>query len=190
MNSELIKVIEREAEAERQRILDASRKNAGEIIEQAKAQAAELEQKFQADSQSLERTEMAKANSAANLQAMAILLEVKSRIIDGIFQAAYQKIKKMPQEKYRQALKSMLQEAVADLPGETVVLTSPGDLKMVQEIVKAAKLKAEVKPDPQVQEGIIMSDKSGSHSVLNRFSDRMERARPSLVAHISETLWG
>lgn len=190
MDSVLIKVIEREAEAERQRILEASRKDAGEIIEQAKAQAAELEQKFQADSRSLEKTEMAKANSAANLQAMAILLEVKSRIIDGIFQAAYQKIKTTPQERYQKALKNMLQEAAEDLPGETVVLTSPGDLKMVQEIVKAEKLKAEVKPDPQVQEGIIMSDKSGSHSVLNRFSDRLERARPSLVARISETLWG
>jgi vacuolar-type H+-ATPase subunit E/Vma4 len=107
-----------------------------------------------------------------------------------MFQSAYQKIKITPPEKYRQALKSMLREAAEDLPGETVVLTSPGDLKVVQELVKAAKLKAEVRPDPQVQEGIIMSDKSGSHSVLNRFSDRLERARPSLVARISETLWG
>ena len=190
MNSELIKVIELEAEAERQRILEASQKNAGEIVQQARAQAAELERKSLADSQALEKTEMAKADSTANLQAMAILLEVKSRIIDGVFQSAYQKIKKTPPERYRQALKSMLREAAEDLPGETVVLTSPGDLKVVQELVKAAKLKAEVRPDPQVQEGIIMSDKSGSHSVLNRCSDRLERARPSLVARISETLWG
>lgn len=190
MNSELIKVIEREAESERLRILEASRQSAAEIIEQAKAQAAELEQKFQIDSQSWERTEMAKADSAANLQAMAILLEVKSRIIDGVFQSAYQRIKTTPPERYQKALKNLLREAAEDLPGETVVLTSPGDLKMVQELVKAAKLKSEVRSDPQVQEGIIMSDKSGSHSVLNRFSDRLERARPSLVARISETLWG
>jgi vacuolar-type H+-ATPase subunit E/Vma4 len=190
MNSELIKVIEREAEAEIQRILEASHKDARESIEQAKAQATELEQKFRDDSQSWEKTELAKAGSAANLQAMAILLEAKSRIIDGIFQAAYQKIKTTPPDRYQKALKNMLREAAEDLPGETVVLTSPGDLKMVQDLVKAAKLKAEVKPDPRVQEGIIMSDKSGSHSVLNRFSDRLERARPSLVARISETLWG
>jgi len=190
MNSELIKVIEREAEAERQRILEASKKNAGEMIEQARVQAAELEKNNQADSQAWEKAEMAKTESAANLQAMAILLEAKSRSIDRTFQAAYEKIRKTPPERYKKALKNMLAEAAAELPGEIVILTGPDDLKTLQELTKAAKLKAEVRTDPQVREGIIVTDISGRHSVLNRFSDRLERARPSLVARISETLWG
>ncbi len=190
MDSELIKVIEREAEAERQRILQASQKDAAEIVQQARAQAAELERNADAGQQALERTEMAKAHSAANLQAMAILLEAKSRTIDRIFETAYQDIKKTPPQRYRQALKSLLQEALADLPGETVVLASQGDLKTVQELAKETKLKSEVRPDPRVSEGIILTDKTGSSSILNRFSDRLDRARPFLVARISEILWG
>jgi vacuolar-type H+-ATPase subunit E/Vma4 len=190
MNSELIKVIEKEAEAERQRILENSQNSAREMVEKARTEAAEMERRSEEELRSTEATEMAKAASAANLQAMAIMLEAKSAIVDSIFKSAYESIKKTPAEKYKKVLKLLLDEASEQLPGETVVLAGQGDLKMVQDLVKAAKMKAEVKPDPRVQEGLIMTDKSGSYSILNRFSDRLERARPSLISRISEILWG
>lgn len=190
MNSELIKVIEREAEAEKQRILEASRQSAAEMVQQARTQAAELEEKHRSDNLAWEKAEMAKAESTANLQAMAIILSAKSRAIEGVFRTAYDKIRKSSGESYKMALKSMIAEAAAEIKGDMVILAAQADLKTVQELAKAAKLKAEVRADPQVAEGIIVTDQSGNSAVLNRFSDRLERAKPSLMARVSEILWG
>ena len=190
MNSELLKVIEQEAEAERQRIVESGQKEVREILEKAQTEALQLEQKFEADSLAQEKTEIAKADSTANLQAMAILLATKSRIIEQIFEEAYDKIQKIPADKYKKALKIMIQEAAGELSGDLVIKSSPDDQKTVQEITKALKLKAEVKADPLMKEGVVVSDQTESSSILNRFSDRLKRARPALVARISEILWG
>lgn len=190
MNSELLKVIENEAEAERQRILESGQKEAREILEKAQTEALQLEQKFEADSLAQEKAEMAKAESTANLQAMAILLAKKSRTIEQIFEETYQKILETPPDKYKKALKIMIQEAAGELSGDLVIKSSSDDLKTVQEIAKALKLKSEVKADPLIKEGVIVSNQAESNSILNRFSDRLKKARPSLMARISEILWG
>jgi vacuolar-type H+-ATPase subunit E/Vma4 len=149
-----------------------------------------MEEKHLIHSQAHRRAEEARAESAANLQAMSVILEAKSRIIGQVFQEAHQAMAKMPREKYRQALKALLQEAARELGGGMTVRSSREDLKTVQELVKEAGLKAEVQADPQVADGIVVSDQAGRSTVLNRFSDRLERARPGLMARVSEILWG
>lgn len=190
MNSELIKLIEQEAEAERLKILEAARARATEMVEQARAQAGELEEKHRAQSLAHRRAEEARAESAANLQAMSLILQAKSRIIGQVFQEAHQSMTRMPRDRYRQVLKSLLLEAGRELGDGLMVLASRDDLKAVQELAKEIKLKAELKADPQVSDGIVATDRAGRSTVLNRFADRLERARPGLMAQVSEILWG
>lgn len=190
MNSELIKLIEQEAEAERLKILEAARTRATEVMEQARSQAGDLKDKHRVHSLAHQRAEEARAESAANLQAMSVLLQAKSRIIGQVFQEAHQSMSQMPRDRHRQVLKALLQEAGRELGDGLTVLTSRDDLKTVQDLAKEIKLKAELKADPQVSDGIVAIDQAGRSTVLNRFADRLERARPGLMAQVSEILWG
>ncbi len=190
MNSELLQVIEAEAEAERQRVLDEARQQAAEIVKAAEAQAAGLQARFEQSCREQERAARLKAESAANLEASALLLSTKSRVLDAVFAQAQEKLHALSAADYRRALKSLIAEAAASYEGGCVVRVRPDDLKAAQQIIKDLKLNAAAEADQSVPDGVVASDAAGRMMVNNRFTDRIGRARPALLSELAQILWG
>jgi len=190
MNSELLRVVEQEAEAERLRILEEARAQAQAIVSQAEARAAELRRDFQHRAQAEEAEALAKARSAADIEASAVVLMAKSQALDRIFDQALKAMKQLPAAENRQVLAALIREAAQQLGPGLKLRVSPREVGAASEIVGELKLQAEVVADEAVEGGVIASDASGWSMICNRFPDRLSQARPNLLSQISNLLWG
>jgi V/A-type H+-transporting ATPase subunit E len=189
MDSELLKVIEQEAQAEKQRILAEAESEAGKITGQAQAQADELKARQQAQLEAEGKMIIAKARSAANLEASARILSAKDRIVEGVFQKAAGQVGSLDKAKRQKLIKNLMAEACAQFGPGMVITVAKDDLATAQQLAKELKLDAKVEAG-EVSDGVIVSNTQKTAVVLNRFSDRMSRAHPALVSEISKILWG
>ncbi|MDI6740856.1 MAG: V-type ATP synthase subunit E [Candidatus Edwardsbacteria bacterium] len=190
MNSELLKVIEAEAEAEQQRILTAARAQAGEIIKEAEAEVQRRREQFDRSCLEEEKAVRIKAESAANLKASALRLETKSAVLDSVFDRARERLRSLSGSGYRTALGALIQEAAAGFDTSFTLRLRKDDVTAAREIIKELKLDAKAEADDSVQDGVVARDQGSRLMVYNRFSDRLDRARPALLSRLSEILWG
>jgi vacuolar-type H+-ATPase subunit E/Vma4 len=190
MESELLKLIETEAQAEKQRILDAARQGAKDIRDKAQSQAAQMKEVQLALTLAEGNIATVKAQSAAHLEASALILSAKDRIIGDIFAEASQKVNSLGGTPLRKALKSLMAEACSQFGPGMVVTVREEDLALAQQIAKDLKLDARVESDPSVGDGLTVSSPDRTAVVLNRFADRMARAKPALTSSLAQILWG
>ena len=190
MNSELIRIIAAEAEAERQRVLDAARQQAAAIVAAAEADATALKSRSEQSNRDEEQAARLKAESAANLAASALLLSTKSQVLETVFAKAQEKLRALAAADYRKALKALIAEAAAGFEGGCVLRVRPDDLKAAEQVIKDLKLNATAEADQSVPDGVVASDAAGRMMVNNRFADRIGRARPSLLSELAQILWG
>ncbi|HTY08099.1 MAG TPA: V-type ATP synthase subunit E [Candidatus Edwardsbacteria bacterium] len=190
MNSELLQIIEAEAEAERQRVLAAARQQADDIVKAAEAEAAAARAQFEQGCRDQEKAARLKAESAANLKTSALLLATKSATLDTVFARAGEQLGALKGAAYQQSLQALIAEAAAGFEGRFTVRVRPDDLKAAQQIIKDLKLEAVAEADRAVPDGIVASDAAGRMMVCNRFADRIGRARPSLLSELARILWG
>jgi vacuolar-type H+-ATPase subunit E/Vma4 len=190
MNSELLRVVEQEAQEEAGRILAEARAQSEAVVAQAGERAEALRRDFRQRSESEERAAEARARSAANLEAQALLLEAKSRALETLFAEAGRMMEKLPSDKRRRALKELMAEAAQGLSGRLRLEVSPRDEAVARELLKELKLEAEVAADPKIDGGVVARSQDGQSLVLNRISDRLKQAKPLLTADLAKTLWG
>jgi len=190
MESELLKLIENEAQAEQQRILDSARQGARDILDKARTQAAQMKEAQQVLLTAEDHGALIKAQSAAHLEASALILSAKDKIINGIFAEAAQKLNSLSGAQLKQALKNLMAEACSQFGPGMVVTVKKEDLALAQQIAKELKLDAKLEADPLVKDGVIVSNPDRTSVVLNRFADRMARAKPALTSSLAQILWG
>lgn len=190
MNSELLRVVEREAGAEAERLMAEARAQAEGILDQARSQAGSLREEHRLLAEAEERSAEARARSAANLEASALLLEAKSRALESLFAEAAGAAGKLSSGQRRKALGLLMAEAARDIPGPLRMEVSPADVPVARELAMELKLDAEVSADPKMTDGVVARSAQGSAMVLNRVSDRLLQARPLLTAEIARLLWG
>lgn len=190
MNSELLQVVEQEARAESERLLSEARAQAERILAQAREQAEAIRQEHRQRLEAETLSAEARAQSAANLEAQAMLLEAKSRVMESLFTEAAGAMSKLLPESRRQALKKLMAEAVQGIPGKVRLEVSPSDVDAAKELAREMNLNAEVAADSKVVDGVVARSIQGSAMVLNRVSDRLLQARPLLMAEIAKILWG
>ena len=179
-----------EAEAERQRVLAAARQQADDIVKAAEAEAVAARAQFEQNCRDQEKAARLKAESAANLKTSALVLAAKSQVLDAVFARAQEKLRGLKSAEYHQALKALIAEAAAGFDGGFTVRVRQDDLKAAQQIIKELKLGAVAEADRAVPDGVIASDAAGRTMVCNRFGDRLDRARPSLLSELAQILWG
>jgi len=190
MESELLKLIENEAQVEQQRILDAARQGAKDILDKARAQTVQMKEAQEIRLVSETSISTVKAQSAAQLEASALVLSSKDRILNGIFAEAAQQLNSLSGAPLKQALKNLMAEACSQFGPGMVVTVKKEDLALAQQIAKELKLDAKLEADPLVQDGVIVSNPDRTSVVLNRFADRMARAKPALTSSLAQILWG
>jgi len=190
MESELLKLIETEAQAEQQRILDSARQGARDILDKARTQAAQMKEAQQALLTAEDNSALLKAQSAAHLEASALVLSAKDRMISGVFSEAARQLNSLSGAPLKKALKNLMAEACSQFGPGMVVTVKKEDLALAQQIAKELKLDAKLEADPSVRDGVIVSSPDKTSVVLNRFADRMARAKPALTSSLAQILWG
>jgi vacuolar-type H+-ATPase subunit E/Vma4 len=190
-NSELITLLEREATAEREQILNDARTQADEFRAQARREAEEYLAATRARLEADARAALVKAQSTAQLRAASLVLQAKEQEIARVFTAAEAELAKFARDpqRYPAALRAFIEEGVQGLQGRAVVTVNPADQVLVQDLVRHRGWDATVQTDPAVQGGARISSSDARFVVTNTLASRLERARPALAAEVARALW-
>ncbi|MGQ0551538.1 MAG: V-type ATP synthase subunit E [Armatimonadota bacterium] len=197
MSSELITLLEREAAAEREKLLAEAREKAEAILAQARREAEELLAAHRARLDAEAKAAVVKAQSTAQLRASSLVLQAKEEEIRRVFALAEAELMRFAGngQRYPHILEAFIEEALRGLGAEAVVTVNPSDKDTAEAVLVMMKLgdrvgKVAVRTDPSVQGGARISSPEGRFMVTNTLGSRLERARPMLAAEVARTLWG
>ncbi|MDQ7828803.1 MAG: V-type ATP synthase subunit E family protein [Armatimonadota bacterium] len=192
MAHELIALLEREAAAERERVLAAARAEADEIRRAAEAEAREELERQREAVEAEVRTARVRAQSTARLQAQALVLAAKDEALNAVFSRAAEALEAVVRDRarYARVLDHLVAEGLNDFPDPVVVEAHPDDLEPVRAAVARLRADTEVRPAPDVRAGVRLRAPDGRYVVLNTLPQRLERARPALLAEVARVLWG
>lgn len=192
MSSELIAILEKEASAEIERVLADARVQADHLITEARKEAQAY---LEAQRQHLDaerKAARAKALSAAQVRASALVLQTKDRAASEVFAKADAELAGIQQDKakYPAVLRGLIREAANGLGNRVVIEVRPRDLDLTRHAVRELKLDAEVKPSEEVSGGARATTGDGRLVVENTLTSRVERVKPLLISEVAALLWG
>jgi vacuolar-type H+-ATPase subunit E/Vma4 len=192
MASELIDLLEREAEAERERVLSEARERAARVVQEAEAEAkAKLEQHRRQVAVEVEAARV-RAQGLANLQATSLLLETKDQLVAEVFRRAEEELDRIADDpaRYAPVLRELLREAASGFHSHVVVECPERDVAAVEAAARELGLSADVRPSPDVRGGVRVRSEDGRFTVENTLRSRLERARQVLLSEVAGVLWG
>ncbi len=192
MESELVAILQREADAERERLLNEAKAQVDQIVAEAQQEAethlASRRQQLDAERQSARM----RAESAAQVRAAALVLQAKDEALADVFAKAEAELARVAQDRSRYAslLRGLIREAAAELEGRLVVEVHPSDLDLARAALRELKLDAEVKPAEDVRGGARLSTENGRFVVENTLASRIERVKSVVAPEVAALLWG
>lgn len=189
--SDLITLLEREAAAEREKVLAEARAQAEALRAQARSEAEALIADARARADAEAQAALVRARSAAQLRAQSMVLRAKEEEIARVFARARAELDAFAQdrERYPAALEAFIEECVRDLAGRAVISVNPADLPVAERLVRSRGWDATVQADPAIRGGVRVATPDGRFAVTNTLESRLERARPALAAEVARRLW-
>lgn len=192
MASELIDLLEREAEAERERLLSQAREQAEGLLRQAQAEAqALLEAQRQRVAEAVEAARV-RARGVAQLRAASKVLEAKDQQLQEVFRRAAAELERITQDpaRYESILRGLLREAAEGFNGPVVVDCAERDVHAVETAARELGLHlVRVNAAPALRGGVRVSSEDGRFVVENTLLSRLRRAQQLLLADVAAILW-
>lgn len=192
MSSDLIALLEQEAGAERERLLTDARQQAEQVRAAAREQAQLLVERQREEQEAALRAARVRAQSTAQLQAQALVLERKDQAMGEVFRRATEALDAVVRDRprYGAVLERLIGEGAAGFPGRVLIETHPDDVDLVRAAAGRRGLDAEVRGTNDIRGGVRLSSPDGRYVVVNTLSARLERARPTLGSEVARVLWG
>lgn len=191
MSSELITLLEREAAAEREKILTEARAQAEAVVADARRQAEQLLAVHKERLEAEARAARVRAESTGHLRASSQVLQAKEEEIAQVFARAETELARIPSDgqRYPAILRAFVDEALGGLDSAGVVIVNPADQATVQALLKDRGSAITVRGDPAVVGGVKVASLDGRFVVTNTLASRLERARPLIAADVARVLW-
>jgi len=193
MATELSRLLEHEAKAEKDKALADARARAEEIVAAARRDAEGFVEVAQHRLAAERGQEIARATSTASLRAAALVLAAKDEVIRAVFDRADAELRAAAADplRRREMITTYLREAAGDLPGgRAVVEVSPGDAETARDAAKALGLEVDVRENPTLADGVRLVSADGRSVVENTLDGRLARARREFVSRVADVLWG
>jgi V/A-type H+-transporting ATPase subunit E len=191
MSSELITLLEREAAAERDRILAEARAQAEAIVAEARRQAEHLLAAHRERLEAEARAARVRAESTAHLRASSQVLQAKEEEIAQVFARAETELARIPGDgqRYPAILRAFVEEGLNGLEDAGLVIVNPADQATVQAFLNERGAAVTVRADPAVVGGVKVASPDGRFVLTNTLASRLERARPIIAADVARVLW-
>lgn len=192
MSSELLAILEKESAAEVERILSEARAKAEEMRAEARTSSRAVLDAQRAHLEMQRKVALARAQSASQVRAAALVLQAKDRAVTEVFVRAETELRRLQQDhaRYAAVLRALIREAAGGLSGRIVTEVSPNDREVARQAVRDLGLDAEVLSAPDVSGGVRVATTDRRFIVENTLASRIERVKPMLASDVAALLWG
>lgn len=187
-----------EAQQDARRILDDAKAEAASRLRlaerQANAQRAEIVARAEEQAESYRRH----AISAARLAAQNLKLQQREMLLNGVFEAASERLSKLPEsETYGDIVQHLIRQAVARLEVEAAVIHADARAREILDGEGrlddlARELGTELRLGDVLEKGlgVVVETPDGHYRYDNTFASRLERMREELRNSVYEILMG
>lgn len=184
-------LLHKEASAEIEAILSEARKQASEILENAKAEAKATVAARERSAAQQRDARLVRARSAAQLAASALKLNAQHDGIQQVFEGVKAKITELiadPQG-YALVFEKLLKEAVGSVEGQELqgIVVGTTDQELAEKVAAELGLKAPVSTDATLTGGVRV--RTDRNSVENTLFGRLESLQDDLAAEVSAVLF-
>jgi V/A-type H+-transporting ATPase subunit E len=186
--SSLNEILEKEALAEINRILDESDSRAATLIQEAETEAAAQLAVQRKKIESATRTAKHRAEGAAELAVSTARIQAKGEMIARVRKKALSAIEELAgKPDYSKILTALADEAIRTVDGAESLVVNPNDSGILNDW--AMQKRIEIRTDPALRFGVRLVSSSSKRSVENSLPERLDRSWDMLSARVGQILW-
>jgi len=185
--SKLNDILEQEALAEINQILDESDAAAAKLIQEAEAEAAARLTIQRKRIESAARTARHRAEGAAELAVSTARIQAKGEIIARVRKKVLSAIEELAGKPgYSEILTALADEAIRTVDAAEILFVNPKDTAILTDWAKQKRI--EIRTDPELRFGVRLVS-SSKRSVENSLPERFDRSWDMLSARVARILW-
>jgi len=184
--------IEKEVHLQEEAILRRAEEAGQKILEDARKEAARLEETLLHRTEAEIRKQRSRAFTQGALENRRALLALKSEFVDKALGAARDTFDSLRTGRdYQSILKKFLSELVkmVDEGRKVIVRVSPEDEKAARILLGELSLKAELRAEPSISRGLELEDGEGRLRIRNTFDSRLRQAHEEIVQSLNKILF-
>jgi V/A-type H+-transporting ATPase subunit E len=186
--STLNDILEQEALAEINRILDDSDSGAAALIQEAETRASTRLAIQRKRIESEVRAAKNRAEGAAELTVATARIQAKGEVIALVRQKALSTIEDLAGTPgYGKILTALADEALEAVDAAEAVTVNPNEPGLIYGW--AAQKRIEIRTDPELRLGVRLVSRSSKRSVENSLPERLDRSWDTLSARVAQILW-
>lgn len=190
---DIITALEDEAQAQQTEIVARAKKQAEQMIEEAKTQAKLVEQEQLHTLEAAAKTEKARLLHEANFNSQSSLVATRERIVSEVIDTARERLIAISQSPtYEQLFKTLISEAweaASSLDSDRVVLVNAGDTQLATRTLGNMSLKAKIGTGDFEGGGLTITSVDGRQRLVNTLVGRLDRAAPLLTPEVTRILF-
>jgi V/A-type H+-transporting ATPase subunit E len=186
--SDLDGIIQKEALAEINQLLQESEAKAAAVVQEARTKASARVAARRRDIEAEARAGIRRAESAAQLIVSTALIEARGRVVAAVKEKASGALEEVAAKpNYSEVLRALADEAFQAVKTSEAVVVHPSDRDRLGDW--AVHKGIELRTDPGIRLGVRIISSGGKSSVENSLPDRIERAWDMLVSGVVQLLW-
>ncbi len=189
---DLIQSVESSADERVAEIRERARKEAEDIIQQARSKENGIKAKQMEEAKKVLEVERTKQISAVKEERKMQVTRVKDALFQRALQIAQEKLSTVRVRPiYRENFRVLLREVLEEMKGQEVIIhIDPRDESLCREILKEMKYNSQIIPDLNSAGGVIVHTSDGSYRILNTIETRLEKAREQMRKDLFSLLFG
>jgi vacuolar-type H+-ATPase subunit E/Vma4 len=189
---QLIQSVDECAEDKVRTIRERATRRAAEIHDEAAVKEKRIKQKHEEAARTAVETERGRSVAQVKKETRMQLIHAKDEVYQKAFTGAKEKLSHLRTEAhYASDFKKMLQEAVSELEGESLILRiDKRDEALCKKLVSELNLNCGIVTDIITDGGLEVSTKDGRFVIKNTIESRLERSKVLIKPEIFATLYG
>ena len=187
---DIFRALDEQADKECEDILSTARAQAEAIVADAEEQAAGVCQACVDHTATAMERKSTKQINAARLEGKKKVASVKEAAVSEAFDKAADSLSSArSQASYPAVFKVLVQEAIAGVTGDMVLLVDPADEALGRQVLDELGVDAAVKADLSASGGVAVLTGNGRIMRRNTFEDRLDKVRHSIQSEVAEILF-
>jgi vacuolar-type H+-ATPase subunit E/Vma4 len=189
---DLIQAVEVSGQERIQEILERSKAETEEIIREAQAKDLPIKKRFMEEATQSVAIQRNKILSEVREKSRMEIIKAKNQIFERVFEEAARNLGlSRAHPKYREILKTLLGEALADLDSDKVILhIDKRDESLLRDILNELKVSCEINADLDSAGGLNAYSHDGRFVVFNTLESRLKKAKEIYRPEMFSVLFG
>ncbi len=188
---DMLEALEKESEADIEKIRSQARANENQIMKEADLEASKILETQKRHIEDQIMMERSKIINTANFHVKKEVIKAKEEVLNNIFSKVSESSKNLRNSNdYEKVFEKLVYETLAGIRGKAIVSVDSNDEKMARKILDKMDVSYELKTDIKALGGLKVQSEDRKVVLNNTVDARVEKAKQLLKSDVVKILFG